>query len=41
MRIAIFSTKPYDRTFLDKANERHGHELVYLDAHGKTPLEAN
>ncbi len=32
MRIAVFSTKPYDRTFLDKANEDHGHELVYLDA---------
>lgn len=32
MRIAVFSTKPYDRTFLDKANEGHGHELVYLDA---------
>jgi D-lactate dehydrogenase len=32
MRIAVFSTKPYDRTFLDKANEQHGHELVYLDA---------
>lgn len=32
MRVAVFSTKPYDRTFLDKANERHVHELVYLDA---------
>lgn len=32
MRIAVFSTKPYDRTFLAKANEGHGHELVYLDA---------
>lgn len=32
MRVAVFSTKPYDRTFLDRANERHGHELLYLDA---------
>lgn len=34
MRVAVFSTKPYDRTFLDRANEAHGHahELVYLDA---------
>jgi len=32
MRIAIFSTKPYDRTFLDRANQTHQHELVYLDA---------
>lgn len=32
MRIAVFSTKPYDRTFLAKANEGRGHELVYLDA---------
>lgn len=32
MRIAVFSTKPYDRTFLDLANEAHQHELVYIDA---------
>jgi D-lactate dehydrogenase len=32
MRIAVFSTKPYDRTFLDQANRGHGHghELIYL-----------
>ena len=32
MRIAVFSTKPYDRTFLDQANQVHQHQLVYLDA---------
>lgn len=32
MRVAVFSTKPYDRTFLDRANAAHGHQLVYLDA---------
>lgn len=32
MRIAVFSTKPYDRTFLDQANQAHQHQLVYLDA---------
>lgn len=30
MRIAVFSTKPYDRTFLDRANQGQDHELVYL-----------
>lgn len=32
MRIAVFSTKPYDRTFLDSANKARRHELVYFDA---------
>lgn len=31
MRIAVFSTKSYDREALEAANERHGHELVYLE----------
>lgn len=31
MKIAIFSTKPYDRQALDEANERHRHELVYFE----------
>lgn len=31
MRIAVFSTKPYDREALDRANEGHGHELVYFE----------
>lgn len=30
-RIAVFSTKPYDRTFLTGANT-HGHELTFLEA---------
>jgi D-lactate dehydrogenase len=30
MKVAVFSTKPYDRQFLDAAN-RGGHELRYLD----------
>lgn len=32
MRIAVFSAKPYDRRFLDRANAAFGHELTYLDA---------
>ena len=31
MRVAIFSTKPYDRHFLDAANASAGHELAYLE----------
>lgn len=31
MRIAVFSTKPYDREALDAANARHSHELVYFE----------
>jgi D-lactate dehydrogenase len=31
MRIAVFSTKPYDRQALDAANERHHHELVFFE----------
>jgi len=32
MKIAVFSTKPYDRRFLDAANSEAGHELVFLDS---------
>ena len=32
MRIAVYSTKPYDRKALEEANERHGHELTFLEA---------
>ncbi len=32
MRVAVFSTKSYDRVFLEAANEAHGHELVFLEA---------
>lgn len=32
MRIAVFSTKPYDEEFLGQANRRHGHELTFFEA---------
>jgi D-lactate dehydrogenase len=28
----VFSTKAYDRTFLEEANAKHGHELVFFEA---------
>lgn len=31
MRVAVFSTKPYDESFLRTANHAAGHELVYLE----------
>lgn len=31
MRVAVFSTKTYDRTFLEAANTMHGHELVFFE----------
>jgi len=31
LRVAVFSTKPYDRQFLEAANERYRHELVYFE----------
>lgn len=31
MRVAVFSTKPYDRAFLSEANARHGHELTFFE----------
>ena len=31
MRVAVFSAKRFDREFLGRANEAHGHELVYLE----------
>lgn len=31
MRIAVFSTRNYDRQTLTEANERHGHELVFFE----------
>jgi len=31
MKIAVFSTQPYDRQFLDAANAAEGHELHYFD----------
>lgn len=32
MRVAVFSTKSYDRQFLEAANSQHGHELVFLES---------
>ncbi|MDA0834648.1 MAG: 2-hydroxyacid dehydrogenase [Planctomycetota bacterium] len=31
MRVAVFSTKPYDRRFFDHANCDFGHELTYFE----------
>lgn len=31
MRVAVFSTKPYDRQYLAAANARQGHELTFLE----------
>jgi D-lactate dehydrogenase len=33
MKVAVFSTKPYDREYLDRANAGHGHALTFFDAH--------
>lgn len=33
MKIAVFSTKSYDREFLEAANYRFGHELVFFEPH--------
>ncbi len=30
MKVAVFSTKPYDRQFLTQANQQHNHELKFL-----------
>lgn len=30
MKVAVFSSKPYDQKFLSKVNEKHGHELKFL-----------
>jgi len=31
MKIAFFSTKPYDRRFFDLANQKFGHEITYFE----------
>jgi len=31
MKIAFFSTKPYDRRFFDEANKKYGHEIIYYE----------
>jgi D-lactate dehydrogenase len=33
MKVAVFSTKPYDREYLDRANAGHGHALAFFEAH--------
>jgi D-lactate dehydrogenase len=39
MKVAVYSTRPYDRLFLDAANEAAGcpHELQYFEAHLAIP----
>jgi D-lactate dehydrogenase len=32
MKVAVFSTKSYDKEYLDKANENGKHELVYFES---------
>lgn len=32
MKIAVFSTKPYDRHALEQANREHGHELTFFES---------
>lgn len=32
MKVTVFSTKPYDRSFLEVANTTHNHELLFLEA---------
>lgn len=39
MKIAVFSTKPYDRQFFDQANEQFDHELTFFEPR-LTPLTA-
>jgi D-lactate dehydrogenase len=31
MKIAFFSTKPYDRKYFDLANQKYGHEITYFE----------
>ena len=31
MKVAVFSTKPYDRTFLSARNQQYGHDLNFLN----------
>ena len=32
MKVAVFSAKPYDRQFLEKANQQHHHQLKFFSA---------
>ena len=41
MRIAFFSTHPFDREFFNESNRAHGHDIQYLEARlttATTPL---
>lgn len=43
MRIAVFNTRRYDRQFLDEANAKYNHELMYFEPrldHTTAPLAA-
>lgn len=31
MQVAVFSTKPYDQTYLEQANAAYGHELTFFE----------
>jgi len=33
VRVAVFSTRAYDRAHFERANAAHGHALIYLEAH--------
>jgi D-lactate dehydrogenase len=33
MKVAVFSTKSYDRMFLEAANAGYGHELIFFEPH--------
>lgn len=43
MKVAVFSTKVYDRTFLETVNINYGHELIFLEPrlHLETSILAN
>ncbi len=43
MKTAVFSTEPYDKRFLEAANESHGHDLTFYETRltGKTTVLAN
>lgn len=43
MRVAVYSTKPYDKQFLSEANLRHQHQLSFFEprlSHATVPLAA-
>lgn len=33
MKVAVFSTQDYEKSFFDKANEKHHHSLTYYEEH--------